>query len=84
MEVIYTVIECLTRDCRDNSADYEVSGLVVPKGCWDAQVLQEVAPSHDDIVISKTSCNVFVSTNIDYVLRCLGVNHLVVTGELVH
>ena len=82
VECIYTVIECLTRDCRDNSADYRVSGLQVPKGCWDARVLKVIEPHDDEIVIPKTSCNVFVSTNIDFVLRCLGVKHLIVSGTM--
>ena len=35
-----------------------------------------------DILIPKTSCSVFQSTNIDYVLRNLGVRYLVVVGQL--
>lgn len=82
MEVIFTVIECLTRDCRDNSRDYDISGLRVPKGSWDAKVVDQIAPEEDDIVLPKTSCNVFTSTNIDYVLRSLCVTHLLVGGAL--
>ena len=81
-EVIYTNIECQTLDCRDNSLDYKVSGLVVPKGSWDAKVIDQIKPEENEIVLPKTSCNVFVSTNLDYVLRCLGVGHLIVCGGL--
>ena len=59
LEVIFTVIECLTRDCRDNSRDYDISGLRVPKGSWDAKVVDQIAPGDDDIVLPKTSCNIF-------------------------
>jgi ureidoacrylate peracid hydrolase len=82
IEVLYTVIECLTRDGRDRSLDYKISNIHVPKGAWDAQVLTEIAPAADEIVIPKTSSSVFISTNIDYVLRNLGVRSLILAGIL--
>jgi ureidoacrylate peracid hydrolase len=82
IEVLYTVIESLTRNGRDRSLDYKISGLHVPRGSIDAQVLTEIAPSDDEIVISKTSSSVFISTNIDYVLRNLGVRSLIIAGIL--
>lgn len=82
IEVMYTAIENLTRDGRDRSLDYKISGLDVPKGSWEAKVLDAIAPGDDEIVIPKTSSSVFISTNIDYVLRNLGVRSLVVAGIL--
>jgi ureidoacrylate peracid hydrolase len=82
IEVLYTVIENRTRDGRDASLDYKISGLMVPKGSWDAQVLDAVAPEEDEIVIPKTSSSVFISTNIDYVLRNLGIRSLMLVGML--
>jgi ureidoacrylate peracid hydrolase len=82
IEVIFTVIESLTQDGRDRSLDYKISGLSVPRGSWDAQVLDELAPVGDEMVLPKTSSSVFISTNIDYVLRNLGVRSLIVTGGL--
>jgi ureidoacrylate peracid hydrolase len=82
IEVLYTVIENLTRDGRDRSLDYKISGLDVPRGSWDAKVLDEIAPGADEIVLPKTSSSVFISTNIDYVLRNLGVRSLIVAGAL--
>ena len=80
IEIIYTVIESLTEDGRDRSLDYKISGLHVPRGSDAGQVIESVAPKEDEIVIRKTSSNSFVSTNIDYVLRNLGVKDLVVCG----
>jgi ureidoacrylate peracid hydrolase len=80
VEVMYTVIENLTQDGRDRSLDYRITGFNVPSGSWDAQVLDEIAPGGDEIVFSKTSSNVFVSTNIDYVLRNMGKRQLVISG----
>jgi ureidoacrylate peracid hydrolase len=80
IEIIYTAIESLTKDGRDCSLDYKITGIDVPKGSWDGRVLDEVAPEEDEIILRKTSSNVFVSTNIDYVLRNLGVRYLIVAG----
>ena len=80
IEVMYTVIEALTRDGRDQSLDYKISKLFVPRGSWDAKVLDEIAPADDEIVLPKTSSSVFISTNIDYVLRNLGVRSLIIAG----
>lgn len=82
IEVMYTVIEALTRDGRDLSLDYKISGLFVPRGSWDAQVLDAIAPAADAIVLPKTSSSVFISTNIDYVLRNLGIRSLMIAGVL--
>ena len=44
IEVLYTVIENLTADGRDRSLDYKITGFNVPKGSWDGQVLEAIAP----------------------------------------
>ena len=80
IEVIYSVIENMTRDGRDRSLDYKISGIDVPRGSRDAQVLDEIAPAEDEMIFDKTSSNVFISTNIDYVLRNLGVRSLIIAG----
>ncbi|HUB13994.1 MAG TPA: isochorismatase family cysteine hydrolase [Acetobacteraceae bacterium] len=82
IEVLYTVIEALTKDGRDQSLDYKISRLFVPRGSWDALVLADIAPMGDEIVLPKTSSSVFISTNIDYVLRNLGVRSLIIAGVL--
>lgn len=82
VEVLQTTIESLTLDGRDRSLDYKITPIHVPKGSWDARPIDEIAPCGDEIVIPKTSSSVFVSTNIDYVLRNLGVRQLAIGGLL--
>jgi ureidoacrylate peracid hydrolase len=82
VEVMYTVIESLTRDGRDRSLDYKITGFHVPPGSWDGQVLGELQPGPDEIVFRKTSSSVFISTNIDYVLRNLEIRYVVIAGVL--
>jgi nicotinamidase-related amidase len=81
-EIMYTVIENLTQDGRDRSLDYKISDFFVGRGSWEAKVLDALAPGEDEIVLSKTSSGVFNSTNIDYLLRNIGIDTLVVTGFL--
>jgi ureidoacrylate peracid hydrolase len=82
IEVMYSVIENMTRDGRDRSLDYQISGIDVKRGSWEAQVVDEIAPADDEMIFGKTSSNVFISTNIDYVLRNLRVRSLIVAGLL--
>ncbi len=79
-EVLYTTIESLTKDGRDRSLDYKITGFNVPKGSWDGKVISELAVGEDEIVFPKSSSSVFISTHIDYVLRNLGVKQLVMSG----
>ena len=80
IEVMYTTIESLTKDGRDRSLDYKITGFNVPKGSWDGRVIDELAPTDDEIWLPKASSSVFVSTHIDYILRNLGVKQLIISG----
>ena len=80
IEVIYTVIESLTKDGRDCGLDYKISGMCVPKGSIDAKVIDELKPLNNEIIIPKTSSSVFNSTNIEYVLRNLSIQYLMIMG----
>lgn len=80
LEVIYTVIESLTRDGRDRSLEHKRLGLLAPPGSKEAQVLEEIAPADDEIVLKKTCGSVFNSTPLHYILGNLGIRTLVVCG----
>ena len=80
--MVYAAVENMTRDGRDRSLDYKISGIDVPPGSWDAQVLADIAPTDDEMIFRKTSSSVFISTNIDYVLRNLAVRSLIIAGML--
>jgi ureidoacrylate peracid hydrolase len=82
IDVLHTYIESQTSDGRDRSLDYKITGFHVAPGSWDAQVLEPLAPVPDEFRFPKTSSSVFISTNIDYVLRCLGTRSLIIAGCL--
>jgi ureidoacrylate peracid hydrolase len=80
IEVMYTTIESLTRDGRDRSLDYKITGFNVPRGSRDGKVIDAIKPAEDEIWLPKTSSSVFISTNVDYLLRNLGTRYLVLSG----
>lgn len=80
IEVIYTTIESYTLDGRDRSLDHKISNLFCAKGSWESRVISEVGPQANDIVIPKTASGIFNSTNVEYVLRNLGIEYLVIYG----
>ena len=82
IEVIHTKIESLTDDGRDRSLEHKRLGIHHPPGSTDAQFLEEIAPHGDEIVLTKTCGGVFNGTNIEYVLRNLGIANLIVVGVI--
>ena len=88
-EVIFTYVQSSTKDGRDMSLDYKLSGPMlanIPRiGDTDVFVPDCMPDPHTgkgDILLPKTSCSVFQSTNIDYLLRNLGIEQIVVCGQL--
>ena len=80
MEVIQTKIASLTLDGRERSKGHRDKGIFAPKGSKNAEILKELRPMENEIVLPKTASGVFNSTAIDQILRNLGVENLVVTG----
>ncbi|MFC4352190.1 isochorismatase family cysteine hydrolase [Fodinicurvata halophila] len=81
-EVIYTVIQSLTRDGRDRSLDYKQTGFHIPPGSHEAQVIDELTPAEDELVLPKTSSSLFNSTIFEYLMRNMGLDTVVTTGFL--
>jgi ureidoacrylate peracid hydrolase len=82
IETLFTVMASHKANGRDLSLDYKISGIFCCVGSWDAQVMDEVAPVGDEILLPKTSSSVFVSTNLHYLLGNMGIRQLIVTGAL--
>ena len=82
VEVIYSTISALTRDCREIGPEYERAGVRVPPGSKEAEILAELKPEPDDIVLRKSTSSVFNSTTLDRILRNLHVDTLIVAGVL--
>jgi nicotinamidase-related amidase len=81
-EVIFTVIASLTKDGRDRSLDYKQSNFHFAPGSIDIEVIDELSPMPDEIILPKTSSSLFNSTIFEYLLRNIGIDTVIVTGFL--
>jgi len=80
VEVIHVRVAELTNDSRDAGLKQLVRGLAVPKDSKEAQLLDEVRAIDDEIVISKSSSGAFGTSNLDRILRNMGIDTLIVVG----
>ncbi|MER8827423.1 cysteine hydrolase [Mesorhizobium sp. M0938] len=80
VEVIHTIIQSLTEDGRDRSLDHKLTPIHIAPSLPEGLPVPSLAPVGDEIMLPKTSSGIFNSTNVDYVLKNLGVRYLVVVG----
>jgi ureidoacrylate peracid hydrolase len=50
------------------------------KGTWDAEIVDELKPKSNDYVVKKQKYSGFYATNLELLLRTLGVSTILVTG----
>ena len=82
-EVLFARIACHTRDGRDRSLSQKLPGwnnLLLPKREWESQIVPELAPVGDEIVVTKTTDSALTGTNLRLLLGNLGVSHVVCCG----
>ena len=93
IEVIHSRVASQTEDSRDTTRRYKaiqlrqpiepkeaVFSFLQPIGSKVTEFLPEVAPQGDELVFNKLSASVFDSTNIDRMLRNMGIRNLIITG----
>jgi nicotinamidase-related amidase len=80
VQVIYPRIASLVKDCREVSIEHKRIKLLAPAGSRESEILEEIKPIENEIVLSKGASGVFNSTAIDQLLRNLGVDTLIMTG----
>ncbi|MCW8988035.1 MAG: cysteine hydrolase [Gammaproteobacteria bacterium] len=80
LEVIHTRIVSMTQDGRDRSPGHKRLHLHAAPGSKESEFLPEVAPKYDELIINKTASGVFNATNIEYILRNMGITGLFICG----
>ena len=81
--VTYGRIACLRDDGLDRSAVQKSegwNGIFLPVSGWPAQIIDELAPKANEIVVNKTTDSVVSGTNYMTLIRNMGVDTVVVTG----
>ena len=83
IECIFARIACRTRDGRDRSLSQKMPGwnnLLLPKNDAPSQVVQELEPQDDEIVVTKTTDSALTGTNLRLILHNLGIKTVVCAG----
>lgn len=82
-EILFARIACLTQDGRDRSLSQKKPGfnyLLLPKDREDSQLVPEIQPHPDDIVVLKTTDSALTGTNLRLILHNIGIRNVVVAG----
>jgi ureidoacrylate peracid hydrolase len=58
----------------------KLNGSLITEGTWDYQIVDELLPKKEDIVVLKSRYSGFSGTNLDQVLRAYRIRNLVFTG----
>jgi ureidoacrylate peracid hydrolase len=59
---------------------FKVGAHSLVKGSWDAAVADELKPLDGDLVVEKNRYDAFLYTDLELVLRTIGIGHLLVCG----
>ena len=83
VEVIFARIACLKSDGRDRSLSQKKPGfnyLLLPKDRDDSQLVPELTPEDDDIVVLRTTDSALTGTNLRLILHNMGIQDVIVAG----
>ena len=83
LEVMFARIACQTQDGRDRSLSQKKPGfsyLLLPKDRADSQIVDDLTPKGDEIVVTKTTDSALTGTNLRLMLRNIGIRHVIVAG----
>jgi len=82
-EILFARIACQTEDGRDRSLSQKKPGfnyLLLPKNREDSQIVPQLTPEEDDIVVLKTTDSALTGSNLRLILRNLNISNVVVAG----
>lgn len=82
-EVLHARIACRTHDGRDRSLSQKKPGfndLLLPADEYASQIVPDLAPVGDEIVVIKTTDSALTGTNLRLTLTNLGIRSIVVGG----
>lgn len=85
MEVTYAKIQCQKRNGSDRSLDHKATGyneLLLPPGTPSAEIVPELAPLPDEIVVTKTTDSALTGTPLRLWFQNMGIDTVVCTGVL--
>ncbi len=83
IECLFARIACHTKDGRDRSLSQKMPGwnnLLLPKNDAPSQLVPELQPVGDEIVVTKTTDSALTGTNLRLILHNLGIRNVICCG----
>ena len=83
VEILFARIACQKTDGRDRSLSQKKPGfnyLLLPKDEEEGQIVPDLAPEDDDIVVVKTTDSALTGTNLRLMLRNMDIKDVIVAG----
>jgi nicotinamidase-related amidase len=83
IECVFARIASHTLDGRERSLSQKMPGwnnLLLPKNEMPSQLVSELAPQGDEIVVTKTTDSALTGTNLRLILHNLGIKNVICTG----
>lgn len=83
LEVSHARIACLHQDGRDRCMVQKKPGfnqMLLPHDSYGAQIIDELKPLFDEIIVNKTTDSAVSGTNLTRLYRQMGIKTVVVTG----
>ena len=82
-DVIFARIACHLKDGRDRSLSQKMSGwnnILITLDDDDSQIIDDIAPINDEIVVTKTTDSALTGTSLRLILNNLGIKTVVCAG----
>ncbi len=70
----------LTGPIMDRLKRVNASERTCPEGSWGAELIPEIVPSADDIIVYKNRYSAFIKSDLDKRLKDMGIKTLIMTG----
>jgi nicotinamidase-related amidase len=83
IECLFARIACHTKNGRDRSLSQKMPGwnnLLLPKDELPSQIVPELAPQGDEIVVTKTTDSALTGSNLRLILTNLGIKTVICCG----
>jgi nicotinamidase-related amidase len=81
-DIVHIKLGAQTSDPRHTAKVNRKADLIVPMDSEKARFLDEVKPAKGELVFPKTSGGAFTGTNLDFVLRNMDIESIIVAGFL--
>ncbi|MHA1615701.1 MAG: cysteine hydrolase family protein [Candidatus Njordarchaeales archaeon] len=62
--------------------EFNIWGEHAVADTWGAEIVEELKPSENDILIKKLRYDAFFGTPLDHILRIYGIKYLIITGTV--